>query len=161
MRGLMKSHCRRVSVKYSVICATLGLAMALLLVLLMFGARGIAEMFDSHLFRDSAVTALVTLYAAAVTLGLVAGGLICRVGLRGPRVWLIGIGLAWCCLLLAVLVGSSMNFFGEMHNEPSASDAFTDWIFKPAFWVVLFGGLPASGLGLLYAAGVRKALGGS
>jgi len=54
-----------------------------------------------------------------------------------------------------------MNFFGEMHNEPSVADAFTDWIFKPAFWVMLFGGLPALGLGLLYAAGVRKSLGES
>jgi len=95
MRELRKSQCQRASIKYSVICATLGLATALLLVFLMFGARGIGEMFDSHQSQDSTIIALVTLYAAALTLGLVAGGLIYRVGIRDPRVRVIGIGLAW------------------------------------------------------------------
>jgi hypothetical protein len=134
--------------------------MALLLVFQIFGARGVGEMFDSNEFQASVITALVTLYAAALILGLVAGRLIHRVGVRDPRVWIIGVGLAWSCLIFAVIIGSSINFFSEIYKEPSVADAFMDWIFKPTFWVLLYGGLPALVLGLLYAAGVRKSLGG-
>ena len=157
MRELRKSQCQRVSIMYSVVCATLGLMMALLLVTLILGADAIGR----EIFRDSSIIAIVALYTAALILGLVAGGLIYRVGVRGPRIWLIGIGLAWSCLLISVVAGSSMNFFSERHNAPSVADAFTDWIIKPLFWIVLLGGLPALGLGLFYAARVKKALSAS
>lgn len=135
--------------------------MAFLLLLLIFGADKIAVMFDSYQFRGSTVVAVVTLYAAALYFGSVAGSLIYRVGVGDPRVWVVGIGLAWSCLLLAVFAGSSVNFFGEKHSESSVTDVFTDWVFKPVLWVMLVGWLPALGLGLLYAAGVKKALGES
>jgi hypothetical protein len=154
MKELRKSQCQRVSIRYSVICATLGLAMAFLLITLILGADAIGR----EIFQDSSVVAIVTLYAAALVLGLVAGDLIYRVGVRDPRVWLIGVGVAWGCLLISVFAGSSMNFLTERHNEPSVGDAFTDWIIKPVFWVMLLGVLPALGLGLLYAARVKKAL---
>lgn len=159
MKESRRSQYQRVSIKYSVISATLGSAMALLLVFQIFGARGMGEMFDSHEYQASTIIALATLYATALTLGSVAGGLIHRVGVHDPRVRIIGVGLAWSCLIFAVIIGSSMNFFSEMHSAPSVADAFMDWIFKPTFWVLLYGGLPALGLGLLYAAGVRKSLG--
>ena len=158
MRELRKSQCQHVSIKYSVICATLGLAMALLLVILIFGVVGVREMSGRYIFQESSIVAVATLYAAALALGLVAGGLVYRIGVRDPRIWLIGIGLAWSCLFLSVFVGSSMNFLTERYNDPSVADAFTDWIIKPVFWVVLLGGLPALGLGLIYAAGVKNAL---
>jgi hypothetical protein len=157
MRELRKSWCQRVSIRYSVICATLGLMMALLLVALILGTDAIGR----EIFRDSSVIAIVALYAAALILGLVAGGLISRIGVHDPRIWLMGIGLAWSCLLISVLAGSSVNFFSEKHNAPSGAEAFTDWIIKPLFWIVLLGGLPALGLGLFYAARVRKALSAS
>jgi hypothetical protein len=159
MEESRRSQYQRVSIKYSVICATLGLAMALLLVFQIFGARGIGEMFGSYEYQASTIIALITLYAAALILGKVAGGLIHRVGVHGPRVWIIGVALAWSCLIFAVIIGSSINFFTEIYKEPSVADAFMDWVFKPTFWVLLFGVLPALGLGLLYAAGMRKSLG--
>ena len=113
MRELRKSPCLRVSIKYSVICATLGLAMALLLVYLILGVDAISR----EIFRDSSIIAIVMFYAAAFILGLVAGELIYRAGVRGPRIWLIGIGLAWGCLLISVIAGSSMNFFNEKHKR--------------------------------------------
>ena len=158
MKELRKSQCQRVSIKYSVICATLGMVMALLLVILMFGAGGVREMAGGYIFQEPSIVAVTTLYAAALALGLVAGGLVCRIGVSDPRIWLIGIGLAWSCLFLSVCVGSSMNFFTERHNDPGVADAFLDWIIKPVFWVVLLGGLPALALGLFYAAGVKRAL---
>jgi hypothetical protein len=161
MGELRKSRCQRVSIKYSVICATLGLAMALLLVMLIFGVSGISEMSGRYIFQDSSIVAIVTLYAAALILGLFAGGLIYRVGVHGPRIWLIGIGLAWSCLFLSVCIGSSMNFLSERYSELSTANAFTDWIIKPVFWVILLGGLPALGLGLFYTARVKKALSSS
>lgn len=158
MRELRKSRCQRVSVKYSVICATFGLAAALLLVILVFGAAEAREMSGRYVFQESSVVAVTTLYAAALVLGLVAGGLIYRVGVRDPRIWLIGVGLAWSCLFLSVFTGSSMNFLTERHDGPGAADAFLDWVIKPVFWVGLLGVLPALALGLLYAARVKKAL---
>ena len=95
MRELRKSQCQHVSIKYSVICATLGLAMALLLVILIFGVVGVREMSGRYIFQESSIVAVTTLYAAALVLGLVAGGLVYRIGICDARIWLIGIGLAW------------------------------------------------------------------
>ena len=154
-----KTQCQRESLKCSLICATLGLSMAVLLVLLMLGVGEIVKMLKSYLFLAPTAVAIVVLYATAVSLSRVAGSFICRIGVHGLGVWLIGIGLAECCLILAVLISSSMNLVSELHNEPNFAVAFMDWIVKPAYWVLLFGTLPALVLGLLYAVGVRKALG--
>jgi hypothetical protein len=120
-----------------------------------------ADDIGRNIFRASSITAIAALYAAALTLGLVAGRRIYRVGGTGPGIWLIGVGLAWSCLLISVLAGSSVNFISGMHDEPNVAEAFWDWIIKPLFWIGLFGGLPALGLGLFYAARVKKALSAS
>ena len=86
------------------------------------------------------------------------GDWICRIGVQDPRIWIIGVGLAWSCLLISVLAGSSIHFFTEMGNPPDVAAAFKDYIFKPVFWVMLFGSVSALGLGLFYAARVRKSL---
>src|SRR5262245_59065104 len=103
MRELRKSQYQRVSVRYSVVCASLGLALALLLVALILGVDAIGR----EIFLGSSIIAFITLYAAAIILGLIAGGLIYRIGVRDRRIWLIGVGLAWGCLLLSVFAGSS------------------------------------------------------
>lgn len=158
MRVLIKSQCQRVSIKYSVICASLGLATAIFLVMLMVGVDGITGAFGRGIFQDPLLLAIVTLYASALVLGLIAGGLIHRAGVRGPKIWLMGIGLAWSCLFLSVFLGSFIDFLREWHNALSVGYAFMSWVIKPVFWVILVGSLPALGLGLLYATRVKKAL---
>lgn len=134
--------------------------MASVLAAAIFGVLrvGFGEILTNRWFKEPIMIAVVTLFAAAILFGLVAGNLIYRVGVQSLRVWLIGVALAWSCLLLSVLAGSSINFLSEMSGTFGAAKAFQDYVFAPVAWVAIFGLLPAAGLGLLYAASVKKAL---
>ncbi len=160
MRELRKSQYQRVSIKYSVICATSGLVMAFALAAMIFSLLGssFGEILTNRLFREPIMVAVAALFAAASALGLFAGNLIYRVGAQSSRIWLIGVTLAWSCMLISVLAGGSINFLNEMNGTFGAVAAFQGYVFAPVVWVVLVGCLPATVLGLLYAASVRKAL---
>jgi hypothetical protein len=159
MAEVKKSQCEGIALQQSLVCATFGLSASLLLIALIFGLAGVRDVFDSSTkMLASMLVAVAALYVAAACLGMVAGDLICRVGLQDPRIWVIGVGLAWGCLLISVLAGSSIHFFAGMGNPPDVAKAFGDYILKPVFWVMLFGTVPALGLGLLYASRVKKSL---
>lgn len=154
-----KSQYQRVSVKFSVICAAAGLATAALLAATLFRLVGVGlhEILALPVFQKPVIVAVVMLFAAAALLGAVAGNLIYRVGSEGYGVWLIGVALAWSCLFISALAGSSVNFFAEVHD----GGAFIDYLVRPMLGVMLVGGIPALVLGLVYAVGVRKSLGRS
>ena len=155
--AMMKDQCKDVALKQSLVFATYGLLAALLLTVLLFGFDGVRGLFSKLQSSISIIVAIVALYAATAILGIIAGNLICRIGRRQDfMIWIIGIGLAWGALFVSVVAGSSVLFFSEMGNSPNMSEAFEDYLAKPVFWVMLFGGIPALVLGLLYGAQVKK-----
>jgi hypothetical protein len=157
MEASKKSLCEQIVLKQSLVCATLGLLAAFLLLALMGGTQDI--LFDGKFEMLGAIfVGVAALYAAAYSLGMIASDIVCRIGIKDPRIWLLGVGLAWSCLLIAVLAGSMVNFLSGMGNPPDIAEAFEAYIFTLVFWVMLFGGIPALGLGLLYAARVKKLL---
>ncbi len=150
-----KSQSQDVALTQSLVCATLGLLASMLLVGWMFRGTGLRYLPKPlPMLVASIIISIIGLYAAAACLGTVAGKLICRVGLQGLWIWIIGVGLAWGCLLVSVLAGSTARFFVEIGNER----AFEYYLFTPVFFVMLFGSLPAVGLGIFYATRVRKYL---
>ena len=160
MRELRKSQYQRVSIKYSIICATSGLVMAVALATMIFSLLGssFGEILTDRLFREPIMVAVGALFAAASALGLFAGNLLYRFGAQSSRIWLVGVVLAWSCMLISTLAGGSINFVNEMNDTFGTAKGFQDYVFAPVVWVVLVGCLPATVLGLLYAGSVRKAL---
>lgn len=143
-----ENHYRSVALKFSLVFATLGLFSALL-ILALFGATGVIVDISG-----SIITGVIALYIAAAGFGLVAGNLIYWLKGRGIGVWLTGIGLAWSCLVISALAGSSVEFLSSSRNWMD----FGDYIIKPLIWVMLVGIIPAFILGVLYAATVKKFL---
>jgi fructose-specific phosphotransferase system IIC component len=156
MDEIIKSQCENAIVKLTFIFATFGLLAALLLAMLLFGFIGLGT-FTSR-FLASFIAAIVGLYAAALFFGKIASRLINENRNTNLKLGVIGVGVAWGCLLVSVLAGSSVEFFAEIKRSPSLSQAFFDYIFKPLFWVMLFGIIPALFLGRLYATRLRKLL---
>ncbi|HEY9401440.1 MAG TPA: hypothetical protein VIQ24_02010 [Pyrinomonadaceae bacterium] len=157
MEASKKSLCAKIVLKQSLLFATLGLLAAFLLLALMGVTQGI--LFNGKFEIQGAIfVGVVALYAAAYSLGMVASDIVCRIGIKDPIIWLLGVGLAWSCLLISILSGSMVNFLASMENPPDIAKAFAGYIVAPVFWVMLFGGIPALGLGLLYAARVKKLL---
>lgn len=143
-----KNHYKSAAAKCSLLFATIGLLSALLFLALLDGLSLIGY------FPKSIMTAVVALYFAAAYFGSVAGSLIYESRGAGLGVWLTGIGLAWLCLGISVLAGSSVEF---LSTNRSFED-FGDYIFQPLMWVLLVGIIPAFVLGLLYTATVKKYL---
>lgn len=141
------------ALKFSVVFSTIGLIAAMLVGELMFGPEGLEGVFLTSF--NSLVAAMFGLYAASVVLGLLAGNLLCRVDEKDPRMRLIGIGLALGCLFTSVLAGAAVQFFAQT-GKLGAGEAFAAYVFKPVFWVLLFGIIPASILGVLYIECVKR-----
>jgi len=153
---LLKSHYQRASIQASLICAIFGLLAAGLINAIFWGilGGGIQEIMIAPWFRGPIVVAILVLFVASIALGYIAGGFIYRFGLQTNVTAIVGIALAWCCLFLSAVVGTSVNYFSEMGEL----DAFHDYIVKPATSVIVVGLLPALLLGLVYSAIVRSDL---
>ncbi len=127
----------------AVLCATLGLLVAVVISLL-FGVLGLAVQFP-----DAIISGLIALYLSAYLFGKTAGNLFHLSKNNESKIWFIGIFLAWICVLAMGLAGSLVYFFKDFHRA-NLSATFTDYIFKPMFWITFFGFFPSLLLGLLW-----------
>lgn len=155
----MQSHdlhtCEKIGRNKSILCATLGVVAAFLL-LIPLGAIGLAINGDST-FNLILFTSLAALYLAASSLGKVAGRFLCKTSEPMPIV-LVGVGLALSCLVISVLTGSfSLVLVGIIRGASDSTDLVT-YVIVPLVGVLLWGGVPAAGLGVLYGVLVRKQL---
>lgn len=128
--------------------ATLGLATQLAIVLVIgFGSRW-------EQYTDQLIAAVVGTYLSAVAGGLIVGQFIYRNGTKGASLWLAGILTAWICLFVSTLAGSSVEYLRWISHH----NAFGDYIFKPMFWFLFLGTIPAAIFGTAYAASIRYLL---
>ncbi len=135
----------------SVICAFIGLIIALFISLL-FGIIVFVVEFPVPILMG-----LFSLFACAYFYGKLAGKLVYRFGLNSSKIWFIGIFLAWSCVITMAIIGSSYYFFAEL-KFANFERTFFDYIFKPLFWIVFFGFIPSTLLGLFWAKQVKKEL---
>lgn len=144
-----ESDYKTVGMHKAIFCASIGLLTALVINLLL---GTIVLAFN---FPVPVIAGVIGLYACAYFYGKIAGQIVHRIGAGNFNVWLIGIILAWSCVITMGLVGSSIYFFKEL-NDSTLSETFFDYIFKPVFWVGFFGVIPALILGLVWAKQMKK-----
>jgi hypothetical protein len=153
---LYKSNYHRASIKASIICAMFGLLVAALISAIVWGilGAGLHEIILAPWFRGPVLVGIIVLFVSTVFFGFVAGDLIYRFGLKAHATPVIGIALAWTCLIISVLCATSVNFVAEMGE----SDAFNDYILRPAGGIIVIGLIPAFLLGLVYSTIVSSEL---
>jgi hypothetical protein len=105
-------------------------------------------------FLPHFLTSVAGLYVAALLLGSIVMEVACSNQLSKSRLNFSGLAVAWFTLLIQILFGVSAEYSRGSHE----SGAFVDYVFKPFFWVIFFGGLPVTALGLLYARRLEKML---
>lgn len=147
----MQSHqvhtCGKIGRKNSILCATLGVVAAFLL-LIPLGAIGIAVNGD-RAFKLILLICLGALYLAASSLGKMAGRFLCNRSSQMLNV-IIGVGLALACLAISVLTGSlSVVVVNMIGGSPDSNDLVT-YLVVPLFIVFVYGGVPAVVLGVIY-----------
>jgi hypothetical protein len=147
--------CGKIGRKNSILCATLGVLVACLL-LIPLGAIGIAVNGDST-FKLILFIGLGSLYLAASSLGKIAGRFLCKTSNLMPSV-IIGVGLALGCLAISVLTGSLSLVIVNMISRSPDSTHLVTYLVVPLFVVFVYGGVPAVLLGVLYGVLVRKQL---
>lgn len=133
---------------WAVIFATFGILTAFFLLSMIGGVGFIANILMPVL------VAVIALYAAAAVFGSVAGLLIYRLRSRVWAIRSVSVVLAWLCLITSCLAGSSVSFL----STNGTSYDFEAYIFRPLFWVMFFGMIPALILGLAYSAVIRERL---
>ncbi len=157
--SFVQSHalhtCGKIGRKISILCATLGVLAACLL-LIPLGAIGLAVNGDST-FKLILFISLGSLYLAASSLGQVAGRFLCKTSSLMVSL-IIGAGLALGCLVISVLTGSvSLMVVNMISGSPDATDLVT-YLVVPLVVVFIYGGVPAVLLGVLYGVLVGKQL---
>lgn len=131
----------------SVICATIGLLIALALNLLM-GTIVLALSFPIPI-----ILGLLFLYLSAFVYGRIGGDYVYRIKSKNYKVELIGILIAFSTVLTMSLAGSfyyfikAINFNNVGETVVSAAGSY---LFKPVFWVGFFGLIPSIILGICW-----------
>lgn len=127
------------------------------MIVLIFGPSGLIDLIKNSEpgFILSLGLALLSLFVSAAVLGMVAGRVICS-GENQMHVNLaVGIALAFTTIVVSVLIGTTSGVLMSGGNE--STNLFTVFL-GLMFWILLFGGIPAAGLGVLYGVLVRKQL---
>ena len=138
---------RNLVTKETLVFASIGLSIELLIVLLLgFGSR------SDFLFPVG--VSIFGLYLAAIVLGRLFGNVLDYRQLRGSRLFICGTLVAWSCLVIQVLFGLSVEFFRNIDH----AHAFQDYVFKPIFWVVFLGTIPSLAVGALYTVRIKHRL---
>jgi hypothetical protein len=148
----MQTHefhtCGKIGTKNSVLCATLGVLAACLILTAWGAIAGIAVNSDG-LFKVIVFISLVALYLAASCLGKLAGRFLCKRSSQMLNV-IIGVGLALSCVAISVLTGSlSLVVVNMIVGSPDSTDLAT-YLVVPLLVVLIYGGAPAVILGVLY-----------
>ena len=135
---------RNLIVRETLIFASVGLSFELLIVLLLgFGSR------TDFIFPVG--VSIVGPYLAAILLGILFGTILDRKPPGKSRFFIGGMLVAWLCLIVQALFGSSVEYL----RNSDQLDAFWDYIFKPFFWIVFLGTIPAIAIGALYSVRIK------
>ncbi len=149
MNGHEDHGCGSIGKWIGVLCAALGIGTAFLMVRVMNAGWLIG--------LDPPITVgLIAEIFAAAYLGEKAGRYLCQKGNALGRGMLVGLGVAFGSITIAVyagtiagVVGHASEWIGNSHINPwNAVPVF----FFPLFIVLLFGGAPAGVLGIIYGA---------
>ena len=153
MSNTKKSRYQRVSIKVSTLCALLGILVASALTTILFALFGVGfqKILFNPWFRGPIAVAVVALFVSALLFGLVAGNLLYRFDLPKYGAPTIGVALALLCFLISVTSGALSNFLDQPHDAQ-----FSDYFMRPLVGIVMIGAFPATILGLIYSAIVRR-----
>ena len=70
---------------------------------------------------------------------------------------LVGIKYAFVTLITGTVIGCCVGFFQEgIHNLNTDDNPFEDYFYKPIFWIVLFGLVPALFIGTWFGKQIKK-----
>lgn len=142
----------------ALVCATLGVAGAAL----MLAVMGIGRFIFWNGFPKEIGVGLLVLFIAAAVLGKKAGMYLCNKTQATGRNVLVGIGVAFGSIAIAVLAGTLVAFLGEadyiLRAENFSVVNAVLGFFIPLGLVLWFGGIPAVLLGIFYGFTVRNRL---
>ena len=105
--------------------------------------------FKFHLFIGG-----IGLLTMAYFLGQLAG---VEILIKKRNYWLTGVKYGILVLITGTLIGSSVGFLQEgIKDIGGFSNPFYDYYFKPMYWMLMFGIVPAIIVGLLFGRQIKK-----
>jgi hypothetical protein len=145
--------CGRIGSRIGVLCAGLGVAVAVVMVVLMDMSGFLAP---SALLGPLGI-GLLALFLASAILGKYVGTFLCKRGNNALLAVAGGFFLAFSSIVIAVFTGSAFTFLITTFLTTERVDLETLFIL-PQILVGLFGGIPAIILGFVYGLLVRRQL---
>lgn len=105
-------------------------------------------------FKFNVFVGAVGLLIMAYLFGQIAG---VKILIKHRNYLLTGVKYSVLTLITGTLIGSSVGFFEEGINDIGGfSNPFYDYFFKPFYWVMMFGIIPAIIIGLLFGYQIKR-----
>lgn len=142
----MLNSCRARVLALTFAFATIGLIVEFLMLYVMGFVQAWPDLLPHFL------ASVAGLYFGGLLTGSVTVELVCSGQETPGRMGIIGLAVAWLTFLLQISFGVAFEFSRHSYRTWS----FGDYVFKPFFWIILFGAVPATVLGLIYARQLRK-----
>ena len=146
----MVSKAKYIGAKYGTYLAFSGLLLAQLLLLLFFGLEEGFFWIAEQEFLVNFAVGILTFIISGYFLGQIAGFQILIQKRDGEKIGaLLGLSILVICSFLGSVIGL-------IQNRKLSLDAFEDYIFKPMFWLLLVGVIPAIIFGIICGSLIRK-----
>lgn len=140
-------ECQIIGIRTALLCAVLGVLVAYL----WLSPLGIQTLLNLLTWNAGGLAGIVVLFWAAAGLGKLAGSFLCERRNDLAMHILVGIGVAFGSIVVAVLAGSVILLLFDSSHRVSIIDCLFFLLM-----MLLFGGIPAACLGALYGFLVRK-----
>jgi hypothetical protein len=152
------SEAKKIGRRQGLIAAALGMLIAELIMVSMFtadqGLVGSLQWYSQSEYGLNILVGLVVLALCGAFYGQLAGRLILVRRWNAPGT---GILISLAVLVTTAFLAGWMGYFGEgIHQPGSLSDPFVDYILKPAYWIILFGTVPALLVGIWFGVTIRR-----
>ena len=153
-----KINSKKIGGRYGLICVALGVIISHSIVTCIVAHdAGLVKSFFWFTEIDFTLNifiGILIMFGAGYLFGRQAGNLII---MKGKNSKVIGIITGIAVLFSTSFLTSWVGFFQEGINNIGTNDnPFVDYIFKPVFWVTIFGVLPSIIVGLWFGIRVRK-----
>lgn len=144
-----------IGVKFTTITISINLLIACFIVISMFGVTSLFEIISSLTYNF--LVGITGLYTAGFYFG---NRMEIMISKWPNREILIAILSLLIILIIGTFLGSTVGFINEglnpSYSEYTIADAIFDYYFKPFFWILLFGFIPALITGAFLGRAIRQ-----
>jgi hypothetical protein len=154
---MTESQAKKIGSRKALISVGLGIIIAQLIMMNLYSDKGFLKdffWFTTINYKFNLLIGILIFILSGHFFGKIAGKAIL---IKKRNFIIIGIACGMLILITTAFLSGWIGFFQEgIHNLGTNDNPFYDYIYKPFYWILLYGFIPVSIIGLLFGIQVNR-----